>query len=76
MWHEQDNNGQMSERKICPVMSDSRGRILCQGRNCYAAYPQILISETFWFCKIIDGPGPEQIGRGEDPTQLPGEHEQ
>jgi hypothetical protein len=76
MWCEKDNNGQMSERKICPIMSDSRGRILCQGCNCYAAYPQVLMSETLWFCTIIDGPGPAQMGRGEDPTQLPGEHEQ
>ena len=76
MWHELDNNGQMIDRKICPIMSDSRGRILCQGLNCYAAYPQVLMSETFWFCTIIDGPGLAQKSRGEGLSQLSGEHEQ
>ena len=76
MWRELDNNGQMSERKICPIMSDSGGRVLCQGCNCYAAYPQVLMAETFWFCTIIDGPGPAQKSRGEGQSKLPGEHEQ
>ena len=72
MWRELDNNGQMSDRKICPIMSDSRGRILCQGLNCYAAYPQVLMSETLWFCTIIDGPGPAQKARGEGPVAITG----
>jgi len=76
MWRELDNNGQMIDRKICPVISDSHGRILCQGLNCYAAYPQVLMSETLWFCTIIDGPGPAQESKGKSQSQLPGEHEQ
>jgi hypothetical protein len=76
MWRELDNNGQMNERKICPVMSDSRGRVMCQGCNCYAAYPQVLMAETFWFCTIIDGPAPAQKVREKSPSQVPGEHEQ
>jgi hypothetical protein len=76
MWRELDNIGQMIDRKICPIISDSCGRILCQGLNCYAAYPQILMSETLWFCTIIDGPGPAQKSRGEELSQLLGDHEQ
>ena len=76
MWRELDNNGHMIDRKICPIVSDSYGRILCQGLNCYAAYPRVLMSETLWFCTIIDGPGPAQKAKGEGELQLPGEHEQ
>ena len=76
MWPELDNNGQMVDRKICPIMSDSRGRVMCQGLNCYAAYPRVLMSETLWFCTIIDGPGLSQKAKGEGESQLPGEHEQ
>jgi hypothetical protein len=76
MWHELESKGQMSERKICPIMSDSRGRVLCQGRNCYAAYPQVLMTETLWFCRIIDGPGPTLKAKNTSPSQVLGEHEQ
>ena len=76
MWREQDSNGQMDERKICPIMSDSHWRVLCQGRNCYAAYPRVLMAETFWFCTLIDGPCPAEEAKDERPFQLPGEHEQ
>jgi hypothetical protein len=76
MWRELANNGHMIDRKICPVMSDSHGRILCQGFNCYTAYPQVMMSETFWFCTIIDGPNPAQEAKGKNQSQLPGEHEQ
>ena len=75
MWHEQDQTGQMDVRKICPIISDSRGRILCQGRNCYAAYPRVLMGETLWFCTIIDGPPPaESAPGGSAPLTLPENH--
>ncbi|MDO9035869.1 MAG: hypothetical protein Q7U51_11775 [Methanoregula sp.] len=75
MWHEQTETGHMSERKICPIISDSRGSVLCQGRNCYAAYLRILMAETCWFCTIIDGPDPvSQTLGGPTPLRLPGDH--
>ena len=74
MWHELEGPLEMSERKICPIMSDSGGRILCQGRNCYSAYPWVLMGETLWFCTIIDGPRPAHAGAGPDQIPVPGDH--
>jgi len=54
MWRERED-GTMTERKICPIMSDSRGIIYCQGKHCAAAYPRRLVGETFWICEIIEG---------------------
>jgi hypothetical protein len=76
MWREDTGTGRMSTRKICPVMSDSRGRVLCQGCNCYSAYPRLLMGETLWFCTIIDGPEPLGTAGGECQGALTGEHEQ
>lgn len=61
MWREQED-GTMIERKICPVMSDSRGMVLCQGRNCAAAYSRELMAGTFWCCRIIEGYPPNGGG--------------
>ena len=41
--------------KCCPIMSGAERLVLCQGSNCYAAYPVQMPKGTFWFCKIIDG---------------------
>ena len=51
-------NDVMVDRKICPIMSDSRGMILCQGKHCYAAYLKIVEGNADWFCALIDGPDP------------------
>jgi len=40
--------------------------ILCQGKNCAAAYPRRLMGETFWFCEIIEG-HPPRDGRDHEP---------
>ena len=61
MWREIQPGSRMDERTICPVMSDSKGKILCQGKGCYAAYPRNLMGETLWFCTIIDGPCPVPV---------------
>lgn len=58
MWRENQVSGKMDDRKICPIMASARGIVLCQGKNCYSAYPRRLMGETLWFCKIIDGPEP------------------
>jgi hypothetical protein len=57
MWREQEN-GHMTDRKICPIMSEPRGIVLCQGKNCAAAYPRNLKGEVFWFCELIEGHPP------------------
>jgi len=59
MWTEQAD-GTMSVRKICPIMSDSRGIIYCQGKNCAAAYPVSLMGEIFWVCELIEGHCPSR----------------
>jgi hypothetical protein len=45
----------MIGQKICPIMSEPRGMVLCQGRNCTAACPRSIDGETYWFCEIIEG---------------------
>jgi len=62
MWCETEG-GTMSDRKICPLMSDSRGVVLCQGKNCAAAYPRTLMGETLWYCEMIEGHPNETRGR-------------
>lgn len=57
MWREEEN-GSMSERKICPFMSDPRGVVLCQGKNCAAACPARPGDGTFWYCRLISGGNP------------------
>jgi hypothetical protein len=42
--------------KLCPVMSRLNRTVLCFKSNCYAAYPVRAMSETIWYCAIIDGP--------------------
>ncbi len=64
MWHEHPD-GKMGTRKICPVMSDSRGKVLCQGKNCTAAYPRHLMGDTLWYCEIIEGHPPTDEGAHE-----------
>ncbi len=53
-----ESTGRTAKRLICPVMSDSKGMVLCQEANCVAAYPCIWISESTWSCAFIDGPDP------------------
>jgi len=55
MWREDVIAGKMDNRKICPVMSRPQGIVLCQGKNCAAAYPRNLMGETLWYCEIIEG---------------------
>jgi len=54
-----ESTGKTVKRLVCPVMSDSKGIVLCQEANCAAAYPCTGISESTWACAFIDGPGPE-----------------
>lgn len=49
------------ERKICPIMSDSGGFVLCQRERCYAAYPKNLMGEVMWICEIIEGTFPDRV---------------
>jgi hypothetical protein len=66
MWTEKED-GRMSVRKICPIMSDARGMILCQGRNCAAASRHRPGDDTSWYCRLIDGrkaPFPENLAPG------------
>jgi len=63
MWREEDD-GCMSERRICPVMSDSRGIVLCQGKNCAAAFSCTIGGEVLWGCAFLAGDHP---GQGGDP---------
>ncbi|KUG14721.1 hypothetical protein ASZ90_015644 [hydrocarbon metagenome] len=65
MWREQAD-GRMAEQKICPFMSGPRSMILCQGKNCAAAYPRRLMGGTFWFCELIEG-HPPRDGRDHEP---------
>ena len=65
MWREQDD-AHMAERKICPIMSEAKGIVLCQGKNCAAAYPRILMGGTFWYCELIEG-HPPRSGRDHEP---------
>jgi len=44
-------------------MSDSRRVVLCQGKNCAAAYPRTLMGETLWYCELIEGHPGETQGR-------------
>ncbi|MDI9633611.1 MAG: hypothetical protein QFX32_06090 [Methanolinea sp.] len=74
MWRE-NGDGTMSPRRICPLMSDSRGIVLCQGKNCAAAYSVRARDGEAWYCAILedeprraspvlrDGDGPWQPGR-------------
>jgi len=52
--------------KCCPIMSDSQHRVLCQGSNCYAAYPVEQTGETGLCCKLIDGQPLPVIRRDHD----------
>lgn len=61
MWHE-GADGRMTGRKICPIMSEARGIVLCQGKNCAAAYPRRLMGGTCWFCELIEGHLPRETG--------------
>ena len=54
MWYE-ENDGRITGQKICPIMSQPRGIVLCQGKYCAAAYARNLGGETCWFCEIIEG---------------------
>ncbi|MDD1710345.1 MAG: hypothetical protein LUQ37_05490 [Methanoregulaceae archaeon] len=54
MWREEED-GWTAGQKICPIMSEPRGMVLCQGKHCAAAYPRNLAGETYWFCEIIEG---------------------
>ncbi len=57
MWREGED-GTMSERKICPLMSDAKGVVFCQGKNCTAAFPVRPGEESLWFCGLVeDHPG-------------------
>ena len=55
----------MVGQKICPLMSESRGMVLCQGKHCAAAYARNLAGETCWFCEIFEG-GRDDEGDGDD----------
>jgi hypothetical protein len=52
------STGRTVKRLVCPVMSDSKGMVLCQEANCAAAYPCPETGEPAWACAFIDGPGP------------------
>ena len=54
MWRE-EGDGWTAGQKICPIMSEPRGMVLCQGKHCAAAYTRNLGGETCWFCEIIEG---------------------
>ena len=54
-----ESTGRTVKRLVCPVMSDSKGMVLCQEANCAAAYPCAGIGESTWACTFIDGPDPE-----------------
>ncbi|MGF3496202.1 MAG: hypothetical protein ACQXXC_01085 [Methanolinea tarda] len=45
----------MSERKVCPFMSDPRRIVLCQGKNCAAACPVRSGDGSLWTCGLVDG---------------------
>jgi len=61
-WTEEPD-GRMSRRAICPAMSDSRGIVLCQGKNCAAAYPIREGEKTTWACRLIgEHPAGEEDG--------------
>jgi hypothetical protein len=45
----------MIGQRICLIMSEPRGMVLCQGKNCSAACPRTIVGETYWFCEIIEG---------------------
>ena len=51
-----NSTGRTVPRLVCPVMSDSRGKVLCQEANCAAAYPCTGTGENTWACAFIDGP--------------------
>lgn len=50
-----ESTGRTVKRLVCPVMSDSKGMVLCQEANCAAAYPCAGIGESTWACAFIDG---------------------
>jgi hypothetical protein len=54
MWREGED-GSMSERKVCPFMSDPRRIVLCQGKNCAAACPVRSGDGSLWTCGLVDG---------------------
>ncbi len=52
-----NSTGRTIQRLVCPVMSDSKGKVLCQEANCAAAYPVPENGYAAWACSFIDGPG-------------------
>jgi hypothetical protein len=54
LWRETED-GRMIGQRICPIISEPRGMVLCQGKNCSAACPRTIAGETYWFCEIIEG---------------------
>ncbi len=52
MWREEADGG-MSERKVCPFMSDPRRIVLCQGKTCAAACPVRSGDGTLWRCGLV-----------------------
>jgi len=61
MWCETEG-GTMSDRKICPLMSDSRGSSSARGRTA-PRLPRTLMGETLWYCEMIEGHPNETRGR-------------
>jgi hypothetical protein len=55
-----ESTGRTVTRLVCPVMSDSKGKVLCQEANCAAAYPCTGTGENTWACAFIDGPDPKR----------------
>jgi hypothetical protein len=53
----------MAERKVCPLMSDPRRVVLCQGKNCAAACPVPATGGTLWYCGLVEG-RPAVAGEG------------
>lgn len=54
----------MTERKVCPFMSDPRRVVFCQGKACAAACPVPATGGSFWYCGLV---GRHAGGRQEGP---------
>ncbi len=53
-----NSTGRTVQRLVCPVMSDSKGKVLCQEANCAAAYAVPVYGNLAWACTFIDGAAP------------------
>ena len=53
MWREEED-GRMVGQRICPLMSEPGGMVLCQGKHCAAACPRNRAGETYWFCECFE----------------------